>query len=104
MEEASAGQFKRIIETQHGVKSTFVRSVRVHPGAGQANWDGMVHVFDLNDHPQAKRAFAWSSPISGSGAARFFAVLQSGRIATPIQAVKAATSAIREWGSQGKRG
>ena len=104
MDEAYANQLKRLIETQHGAKSTFVRSVRVHRAPeGQSNWDGVVHVFDLSDHPKAKRAFAWSSPISGSGNPRFFAVLQMGAIATPLQAVKAASAAIREWGARGTK-
>jgi hypothetical protein len=104
MDEASAGQLQRVIESQHGTKSTFVKSVQIHRLSGsQMDWNGIVHVFDLSNHPKAKRAFAWSSPISGSGASRFFAVLQSGQIATPLQAVKAASSAIRKWGAQGKR-
>ena len=104
MEDASAGQLKRVIEAQHGVKSTFVKSVRIHRSASNpSNWDGVVHVFDLNGHPKAKRAFAWSSPILGSAAPRFFAVLQAGQIATPLQAVKAASAAIRKWGAQGTK-
>jgi len=99
VDEAYANQLKRLIETQHGAKSTFVKSVRVHRAAeGPANWDGIVHVFDLNNHPKAKRAFAWSSPISGSDKPRFFAVRQMDAITTPIQAVKAASAAIRQWG------
>jgi hypothetical protein len=104
VDEAYANQLKRLIETQHGAKSTFAKSVRVHRAAeGQSHWDGMVHVFDLNNHPTAKRAFAWSSPISGSSAPRFFAVLQMGAITTPVQAVKAASAAIREWGARGTK-
>jgi hypothetical protein len=105
MEDASAGQLKRVIEAQHGAKSTFVRSVRVHrANAGKIDWDGVVHVFELSNHPKAKRAFAWSSPIAGSPASRFFAVLQTGQIATPVQAVKAASAAIQKWGPQGVKG
>ena len=104
MNEAHTSQFKRLIETQHGAQSTFVKSIRVHRSMeNQSNWDGVVHVFDLNNHPKAKRAFAWSSPISGSGKPRFFAVLQTDAIATPIQAVKAASAAIREWGARGTK-
>ena len=104
MDEAYANQLKRLIETQHGAKSTFLKSVRIHRAPeGQSSWDGMVHVFDLNNHPKAKRAFAWSSPISGNGAPRFFAVLQMGAITTPVQAVKAASAAIREWGARGTK-
>jgi hypothetical protein len=29
--------------------------------AGQTVWEGFVHVFDLDDHPSATRAYAWSS-------------------------------------------
>lgn len=104
VDEAYANQLKRLIETQHGAKSTFVKSVRIHRSPeGQSNWDGVVHVFDLDNHPKAKRAFAWSSPISGSGKPRFFAVLQMDAITTPIQAVKAASAAIREWGARGTK-
>jgi hypothetical protein len=105
VDEACQNQLKRLIETQHGASSTFVKSVRIHRAAeGQSNWDGLVHVFDLNNHPKAKRAFAWSSPISGSGRPRFFAVLQMGAITTPVQAVKAASAAIRTWGARGTKG
>ncbi len=103
MEEVGAGELARVIQSQHGVASTFVKSVRVHRGGGQAGWDGMVHVFDLKGHPRAARAFAWSSPISGGAKPRYFAVLQDGQIATPLQAVKAASAAIRQWGPQGMR-
>jgi hypothetical protein len=104
MDDANASQLKRAIEALHGVKSRFVKSVRIHRTAGNpTDWDGVVHVFDLNDHAKAKRAFAWSSPILGGTASRFFAVLQTGPIATPVQAVKAASAAIRKWGAQGTK-
>lgn len=100
--EAHANQLKRLIETQHGAKSSFAKSVRVHrSGESQSHWDGMVHVFDLSNHPKAKRAFAWSAPIAGSSSPRFFAVLQMDAITTPLQAVKAASAAVREWGARG---
>lgn len=102
MEDASTGQLRRVIEVQHGAKSSFVKSIRVHKAA-DGNWDGLVHVFDLNNHPKAKRAFAWSSPILGGQGSRFFAVLQTPQIATPYQAVKAASAAIRKWGAQGTK-
>ena len=104
MEEVSAVQLARVIEAQHGVASTFVKSVRVHRAdRSQTGWDGIVHVFNLKNHPQASQAFAWSSHIAGGRQPRFFAVLQSGLIATPLQAVKAASAAIRKWGAQGTR-
>ena len=38
-------------------------------------WEGIVHVFELDGHPEATRAYAWSSPVEGSTKRRFFAVL-----------------------------
>ena len=100
MDDASARSLKRVIESQHGVASSFVKSVRVHRGKS-AEWDGLVHIFDLKNHPSAAKAFAWSSPISGGTQPRYFAVLQSGQVATPLQAVQAASAAIRKWGPKG---
>lgn len=101
MEDASAAQLKQVIKSQHGVASTFAKSVRVHQtGLNQADWDGFVHVFDLEGHPNARRAFAWSLRISGSTQSRFFAVLQTSQIATPLKAVKAASAAIRKLGAK----
>ena len=57
---------------------------------GELVWEGVVHVFDLEGHPKATRAYAWSSPIDGSTKRRFFAVLQMGSIKSPIDAVRAA--------------
>jgi hypothetical protein len=57
---------------------------------GKTVWEGVVHVFDLAGHPSATRAYAWSSPIEGSTKRRFFAVLHTARINSPIEAVRAA--------------
>lgn len=102
MAEANTDQFKRVIESQHSGIATFAQSVRVlaNKNAG-TDWDGIVHIFDLKDHPKAKKAYAWSSPVAGSAQSRFFAVLHMGRINGPLEAVKAAAAAIRKWGAQG---
>jgi hypothetical protein len=52
--------------------------------------EGVVHVFDLAGHPTSTRAYAWSSPIEGSIKRRFFAVLHSALINSPLEAVRAA--------------
>jgi hypothetical protein len=102
MDAAGASQLKRVIQAQHGVESTLVKSVRVHRAAGEkSDWDGVVHIFDLKDHPSARHAFAWSSRFAGGAQPRFFAVLKSAQVATPTQAVKAASAAIRKWGAKG---
>jgi len=99
MDGAVKDLLKRVIESQHGGTGSFVQSVRVHKaGADRSQWDGIVHVFDLKDNPNAKRAYAWSSPVKGSTKPRYFAVLHQARITSPTEAVKAAAAAIRRWG------
>jgi hypothetical protein len=57
---------------------------------GKTVWEGVVHVFDLDGHPRATRAYAWSSPVEGSDRRRFYAVLHLGGIRSPLDAVRAA--------------
>ncbi len=79
------------MESQHGGTATFVQSVPVHETHdGQTVWNGAVQVFDLAGHPKATRAYAWSGPIEGSSKRRFFAVLHTGPITGPVEAVRAA--------------
>lgn len=100
MDAAVTDQLKRVIETQHGGTATFLQSVRVHKGPEKPTvWDGVVHLFDLKDHPKARRAYAWSAPIAGSSKGRYFAVLHMGRITSPQEAVAAAIGAIARWGA-----
>jgi len=91
MIEVEANQLKRAVETQHGCTATVIQSV---PGKetfeGKTVWDGIVHVFTVNGHPKANKAYAWSSPIEGSDKRRFFAVLHLPPITSPIEAVRAA--------------
>ena len=62
---------------------------------GKTVWEGVVHVFDLEGHPQATRAYAWSSPIEGSTKRQFFAVLGIAPIMSPVDAVRVAIVAER---------
>src|ERR1700674_4990990 len=82
MKDIGAEALKRVIESHHGGTATFARSVRVLPSkAKQGDWDGVVHLFELTDHPKAKRAYAWLAPIRGSTKPRYFAVLHMGQVA-----------------------
>ncbi len=79
------------IETQHGGKAHFREIVPVSETFnGQPVWEGEVHVFDLDGHPKATRAYAWSSPVDGSDRRRFYAVLHLGPIRSARDAVRAA--------------
>lgn len=91
MIESDAGQLKEAVETQHGGIATLAQSVPVlETFEGQTIWDGFVHVFNLEGHPKATRAYAWSSPIEGSTKRRFFAVLHLEAIKSPQDTVRAA--------------
>ncbi len=75
----------------HGGTATLAQSVPVKETfEGQTVWEGVVHVFDLAGHPKATLAYAWSSPMEGSTKRRFFAVLHTERINSPVEAVRAA--------------
>jgi hypothetical protein len=94
--EVSADQLKQAVESQHGGTARLVAIERVKEVFdGRTAWDGVVHVFSLNGHPRATRAYAWSSPVEGSERRRFFAVLHRGGIRSSLDAVQAATVAER---------
>ena len=63
---------------------------------GQTVWEGTVPIFDLEGHPKATRACAWSSPIENSDERAFYAVLHLGGIRSPLDAVRAALVAERK--------
>jgi hypothetical protein len=91
MAEVDPDQLKVAVESQHCGTATLVQSVPVKETfEGKTVWEGVVSVFDLAGHPTATRAYAWSSPIEGSTKRRFFAVLHTARIDSPIEAVRAA--------------
>jgi hypothetical protein len=95
MVEVEVDQLQKAIEGLHRCSARLVQSVPIkqtHKGA--AVWEGVVHVFDLEGHPTASRAYAWSSPIEETtDKRRFFAVLHQPPITSPSAAVRAAITA-----------
>ena len=90
MSEVSPAELKQAVESQHGGTATFVQAVPVHEVfEGRTIWDGVVHVFDLAGHPDARHAYAWSYELP-DGKRRFFAVLRVLPIQSPRDAVRAA--------------
>lgn len=82
---------KSAIEAQHGGRAIFRSVEPVHEHYNDKPvWQGEVHVFDLEGHPKATRAYAWSSPVEGSDRRRFYAVLHLGGIRSAKDAVRAA--------------
>jgi hypothetical protein len=85
MRKVDTDQLREAVERQHGGTATHAQSVPVTESfEGATVWEGVVHVFDLT------RAYAWSSPIEGSTKRRFFAVLHTEKINSPVAAVRAA--------------
>jgi hypothetical protein len=91
MTEVEADHLREAVKRMHGGTATLAQSVSVRETFdGKPVWEGVVHVFDLAGHPTASRAYAWSAPIKGSAKRRFFAVLHTERISSPLEAVRAA--------------
>jgi hypothetical protein len=99
--EVSVDQLQRAIEGQHGGRAALVDALPVKEVFEGKTVSGMgvVHVFDLEGHPRATRAYAWSSPVEGSDRRRFYAVLHLGGIRSPLDAVRAAIVAERRQAS-----
>jgi hypothetical protein len=99
MGEVESDQLREAVERMHGGSAVLAQSVPVRETfEGKPVWEGVVHVFDLTGHPTATRAYAWSSPIEGSTKRRFFAVLHTARISSPLEAVRAAIVAEHKEG------
>jgi hypothetical protein len=95
-----AAELKNAIERMHDCRAQLHEIVTVYEQfQGRPVWEGIVHVFDLEAHPTATRAYAWSSPIEGSDKRRFYAVLHVPPISSPADAVRAAI--VADWKATG---
>jgi hypothetical protein len=79
---------KAIRETRR-CNSRHVASVPVvEQFEGQTEWQGLVEVFDLIGHPQAKRAYAWS--YQDGDKIKSITILEIPPVDSPQSAVKVA--------------
>jgi hypothetical protein len=54
-------ELQDVIRHLHGTESTHVETVPVREThQGQTVWEGTVEVFDLHDHPETSRVYAWT--------------------------------------------
>jgi hypothetical protein len=91
MAQVAVRELKKVVEAQHGCTAALIQAVPVKETfEGKTVWEGVVHVFRIYGHPQARQAYAWSSPIEGSDKRQFFAVLHVPPITSPVEAVRAA--------------
>ena len=78
------------IQHLHKCGATWLETVPVHEVfQGKTVWQGEVEVFDLNGHPKAKRAYAWSH-LDGKHdeRTRFVAVLEIPPVVDAVTAVR----------------
>ena len=80
----------RAVEKMHGAPAQFVASVPVHEQFdGVTAWNGLVSQFQLTGHPTAHYCYAWSVPATKGAPERYYAVLHTPQIDSPIKAVRA---------------
>ncbi len=91
MNTVTIPELKRAVENLHNCRAKHRKEVSViEQFEGKTVWQGTVHVFDIEGHPQAKVCYAWSSPIEESEKRRFYAVLHMPPVESPEDAVRAA--------------
>jgi aminoglycoside phosphotransferase (APT) family kinase protein len=84
-------ELRDVIRRLHGVESTHVETVPIQETfQGKTVWEGEVEVFDLKDHPQATRLYAWAHETDNPKRPRHVTVLHMGPITSPLLAVRAA--------------
>jgi hypothetical protein len=84
-------ELQEVIRKLHGSESMHVETVPVvETFQGQTVWEGEVEVFDLLDHPNASRIYAWSHDTGDpSNPRRHVTVLHLPPAITPRKAVQA---------------
>ncbi len=88
--EVSVEGLRKAIRNLHGCDSTWIQAVRVKETfKGETVWDGLVQIFDLVDHQQAVRCYAWSQAIDDSTKRRFVAALHQEPVTSAGAAVRA---------------
>ena len=54
-------ELQDVIRKLHGTDSTHIETVPIKEEfQGQTIWEGEVEVFDLHDHPETHRVYAWA--------------------------------------------
>jgi hypothetical protein len=88
-------ELTKIIHKLHGATATHRESVPVtEVWQGQTIWDGIVEVFDLQGHPKANTAYAWSHETDDpKNPKRHITVLHIPPAISPLMAVRTAIAA-----------
>lgn len=92
-------ELQNVIRKLHGTEATHVETVPVKETFnGQTVWEGEVEVFDLHDHPQTSRVYAWAHDTDDpERPRRHVTVLHIPPATTPHRAVQVSiASDVRE--------
>ena len=98
--EVKSSELKKAVENLHHCLAKLRHKAEViEKFENHTVWEGTVHIFDIEGHPDTDTCYAWSSPIEGSDKRRFYAVLKVPPIDTPEAAVRA--SIVAEYKNNG---
>lgn len=86
----SIEEIQDVIRRLHGSEATHVETVPVKEVfQGQTVWEGEVEVFDLHDHPQTSRVYAWTHETDDADKPRrTVTVLHIPPATSPLRAVQ----------------
>jgi len=83
-------ELQKAVEQLHTCRARFIETAEVvEVFQGKMVWEGKIFIFNLEGHPRATTAYAWSSPIEGSTKRRFYTVLNIPPVDSPQKAVRA---------------
>ena len=85
-------ELQDVIRKLHGVEAEHINTIPVKEVfRGETVWSGFVEMFELKGHPTAQHVYAWGHDTDDpENPRRHVAVSRSGRIETPLNAVRAA--------------
>lgn len=85
-------ELKGVFLQLHGAEAKHLESVSVkETWQGQTVWEGVVEVFDLDGHPNAHKAYAWTHHTDDpENPKRHVTVLHIHPATSPLAAVRAA--------------
>ncbi len=64
MTQESIKALQKAVEGLHNCKAKYKEKIHVNETfESSLVWDGDVYLFDLQEHPTGKLAYAWSSPV-----------------------------------------
>lgn len=83
-------ELKDVIRKLNGVESSHIESVPVtETFKGQTVWEGIVEVFELHNHPKARRLYAWAHETGNPDKPiRHVTILHLGPIDSALKAVQ----------------